>query len=184
MFNKLFKYSKSLSSILILNKIKFTNYSKYFKPELDKIIISSMKNTENTTRLVSEKDSQELHKLITELNIHDKNMPDVPKKITRVTSFGGRIRIAGLLSPDAEKWIGKTVTIGGWAKTLRLADGGELCFIELNDGSTINNAQIVVNKNIENFQEILKEGIGTCFQIRGEVVVSPGSKQAVNIYIK
>ena len=44
-----------------------------------------------------------------------------------------------------------------------------LAKLDLNDGSTIKNFQIVVDKEVENFNDLLKEGIGSCIQIRGEI---------------
>jgi asparaginyl-tRNA synthetase len=75
------------------------------------------------------------------------------------------------------------VTVGGWAKTLRSQGAGTLVFIELTDGSTIKGLQIVVDKEIANFKDIEKEGIGSCFQIRGLVVKSPGDKQPIEILV-
>ena len=148
---------------------------------IKKYISSTMETTQ--ARLVSEKDEQELRTLLQELNIQEKNLPEVPPKSTRVTSFGGRIRIAALFE-NHEKWLGKTITLGGWAKTLRLQGGGNIAFVELNDGSSNKGIQTVVDKSISNFEKVVKEGIGSCFQIRGTVVPSLGKKQAVgNIYI-
>ena len=38
------------------------------------------------------------------------------------------------------------------------------------------NLKIIVNKNVEHFADLLKEGIGSCIQFRGEIVKSPGDK--------
>jgi asparaginyl-tRNA synthetase len=114
-----------------------------------------------------------------ELNVSDKNMPDILPKNVKTSSFGGRIRVSALIAADADKWIGKVISVGGWVKTIRLQGGGEFSFIEINDGSNIKGIQVVVNKTLSNFSEIVKEGIGSCFQIRGLVVKSLGSKQPV-----
>ena len=83
---------------------------------------------------------------------------------------------------SAMQFVGKIITVGGWARSVRSADGGNIAFIELNDGSSIKNFQIVVNKNVDGFENIMKEGIGTCFTLKGEVVKSPGDKQPVFFY--
>jgi hypothetical protein len=145
-----------------------------------KYISSTMEKTES--RLTSEKDEQELKNLLQEVNIREKNLPEVPPKNVRVTSFGGRIRIEALFE-NHEKWLNKTITLGGWAKTLRLQGGGNIAFVEMNDGSSSKGIQVVVDKSISNFEKVVKEGIGSCFQIRGTVVASLGKKQAVRKYI-
>jgi asparaginyl-tRNA synthetase len=161
LLRKLKKFVKSINSKALIHK---------------KIIISSMESNIRS-------DQEHLQKLLKEMNIDEKSMPEVPKKETRVSSFGGRIRIASLVSSDADKWIDKIVIIGGWARTLRLQGGGSLIFLELNDGSSNKGLQIVVNKGISNFEDIAKEGIGSCFQIKGLVVKSPGNKQPIEILI-
>ena len=173
--------NKTHNSIKYIRK-NITKYSKInIRSELVKKYISSTMETTNS-RLVNQKDEQELKSLLEGLNIQEKNLPDVPSKSVRVTSFGGRIRIAALFE-NHEKWIGKIITLGGWVKTLRLQGGGSLAFVELNDGSSNKGIQLVVDKNLNNFEIVVKEGIGSCFQIRGSVVPSLGKKQAVNTYI-
>ena len=133
----------------------------------------------NNVRLVSETEEKNLRQMMSDMGIKDSNIPDVPSKNIKVTSFGGRIRVGALVASDGEKWIGKTVTIGGWVKTLRVQGGGDFSFIEINDGSTIKGIQVVVSKSISNFATVIKEGIGSCMQIRGAIVKSQGSKQLV-----
>lgn len=125
------------------------------------------------------KDQEEVQNILQELNIKESNIPEIQKKEIRYQSFGGRIRIAALVDSTAPKFIGKIITVGGWAKSVRSADGGNIAFVELNDGSSIKNFQVVVNKTIEGFENLMKEGIGSCFIFKGEVVKSPGDKQPV-----
>jgi hypothetical protein len=150
--------------------------------EFPKINIHTKRMEQIPSRLSTQKDEEDLMKVVEDLKIQDKNMPDVPKKPVRVTSFGGRIRISALVAPDADKWIDKKITVGGWARTLRVQGGGDFAFIDLNDGSTIKNIQIIVMKELPNYTHVIKEGNGSCFQIRGTVVKSPGSKQPVRIF--
>jgi len=86
-----------------------------------------------------------------------------------------------LVDDSAPQFIGKIITVGGWARSVRLADGGNIAFVELNDGSSIKNFQIVVQKGINGFDDICKEGIGSCFVFKGDCVKSPGNKQPVNL---
>ena len=74
---------------------------------------------------------------------------------------------------------GIEVLAKGWVRTKR--GNREIAFIALNDGSTINNIQIVVNK--ASFDEALLQKIttGACIAVTGTLVESIGSGQAVEI---
>ena len=74
---------------------------------------------------------------------------------------------------------GQVVLAKGWVRTKRGNKG--IAFIALNDGSTINNIQIVVDKTL--FPEDLLPRIttGACIGVTGTLVESVGSGQAVEI---
>ena len=74
---------------------------------------------------------------------------------------------------------GGTVLAKGWVRTKR--GNKQVKFIALNDGSTVNNIQVVVNT--ENFDEELLKKIttGASIGVTGELVASVGSGQAVEI---
>ena len=74
---------------------------------------------------------------------------------------------------------GQDVLAKGWVRTKRGNKG--IAFIALNDGSTINNVQIVVDKAL--FPEDLLPRIttGACIGVTGTLVESVGSGQAVEI---
>ena len=143
-----------------------------------------MEHPSNYPGVVDPKEVDSLKNVLTELNIEETNSPSAPKKPQRYTSFGGRVRIDILTSEGAEKWIGKVVNVGGWVRSLRQGGGGEFCFVDLNDGSTVKNIQVIVNKDVANFSDLLKEGIGSCIQFRGEIVKSPGNKQPIEMKIE
>ena len=138
----------------------------------------------NYPGVVDQKEVDSLKDILKELNIEETNSPAAPSKPQRFTSFGGRVRIDILTSEGAEKWIGKVINVGGWVRSLRQGGGGEFCFIDLNVGSTVKNLQIIVNKDVANFSDLLKEGIGTCIQCRGEIVKSPGNKQPIEMKVE
>ena len=167
------KLSKKLNNINYTknNLNKFSRLKSFYNQNI--YLKTNMEKTEVP------KEQEEIQTLLKDLNITETNMPEIPKKETRYQSFGGRIRVAALIEASASQFIGKIITVGGWARSVRSADGGNIAFIELNDGSSIKNFQIVVNKNVDGFENILKEGIGTCFTFKGEVVKSPGDKQPV-----
>ena len=77
---------------------------------------------------------------------------------------------------------GHEVMAKGWVRTKR--GNKNIAFIALNDGSTINNIQIVVNT--ADFEEDLLKRIttGACICAVGELVASVGSGQAVEIQAK
>ena len=75
---------------------------------------------------------------------------------------------------------GSEVLAKGWVRTKR--GNKEVAFIALSDGSTIKNIQIVCDKSASGMEEILsKISTGACIGVRGELVESPGSGQAVEI---
>ena len=74
---------------------------------------------------------------------------------------------------------GGEVLVKGWVRTKR--GNKNVTFIALNDGSTINNIQIVCDT--ASFDETLLKQIttGACIAVKGELVASLGSGQAVEI---
>ncbi len=75
--------------------------------------------------------------------------------------------------------IGEQVCVRGWVRAFRANR-----FIALNDGSTINNLQAVVD--FENFDaELLKKvSFHACIKIEGKLVESQGSGQAVELIVE
>ena len=86
-----------------------------------------------------------------------------------------RIKVKDLLKCEA----GLKVTVKGWVRTKR--GNKNVAFIALNDGSTINNIQIVVDKAA--FEEALLAKIttGAAIRVSGDLVESVGSGQNVEI---
>ena len=89
-----------------------------------------------------------------------------------------RTKVKDLLCSEA----GHEVLAKGWVRTKR--GNKEIAFIALNDGSTIKNIQIVVDKNSEAAEELPKISTGACIGVRGELVESVGSGQSVEIRAK
>ncbi|KAF1791439.1 Aminoacyl-tRNA synthetase, class II (D/K/N)-like [Phytophthora cactorum] len=105
------------------------------------------------------------------------------KQTTAPTLFRrNRIRVKELLSSGLELE-GKTVTVKGWAKTLREAGAGAFAFLELNDGSCFAGVQCVINKEeTEGFADaIASGGVGASFSVEGVVVKSPAKGQEVEL---
>ena len=90
-----------------------------------------------------------------------------------------RIEIAKLYKAPEEK----EVTVAGWIKTIR--DSKALGFIELNDGSSFRNLQIVFeDSKIDNFKEIAKLNVGSAIVVHGNVILTPQAKQPLEVHAK
>lgn len=74
---------------------------------------------------------------------------------------------------------GQQIQVGGWIRTMR--DSKTFGFIELNDGTTFKNIQIVFDDQLENFQELVKLQIASSLVITGEVILTPEAKQPFEI---
>lgn len=87
-----------------------------------------------------------------------------------------RLRIKALLT---SKPVGTQQTVNGWVRTKRGSKA--VNFIALNDGSTVNNIQVVVE--VDQFEEELLKKIttGAAIRVIGTVIESQGSGQAVEL---
>ena len=87
-----------------------------------------------------------------------------------------RTKIVDLLK---RRDFGAMVNVKGWVRTRR--GSKQVNFIALNDGSTINNVQIVVD--LANFDEEMLKQIttGACISVNGELTESIGSGQAAEV---
>lgn len=82
---------------------------------------------------------------------------------------------------DTESFCGKTVTVCGWAKTVR--DSKAFGFIELNDGSYFKNCQVVfAREKIDNYDEIAGQNVGACLKVTGKLVLTPERSQPFEIH--
>ncbi|MDR2968915.1 MAG: asparagine--tRNA ligase [Tannerellaceae bacterium] len=88
----------------------------------------------------------------------------------------GRTKIVDVLKSEA---FGTTVNVKGWVRTRR--GSKQVSFIALNDGSTINNVQIVVD--VEKFGEDFLKPVttGACISVNGLLVQSQGQGQNAEI---
>ena len=89
-----------------------------------------------------------------------------------------RKKIAELLESTD---FGSEVHILGWVRTKRESKGG-FCFLEINDGSSINNIQVLAEERLANYtEEILKLTTGCSVIVKGVLVESPGKGQRVEV---
>jgi len=91
-----------------------------------------------------------------------------------------RTRVKEILA-DPEGWIGRDVTVCGWARTVR--NQKTFAFMELSDGSGFKGLQIIITDGeTEGFADTIKAGgTGSSFRIVGKVVKSPAKGQAVEV---
>jgi len=96
-----------------------------------------------------------------------------------------RIRIKEVLANDGAEYLDKTITVAGWARTTRNANKGQLLFVELNDGSTGQSIQCVLDsEKCEGFAECKASGgTGASFQMVGTLIASQGAGQAVELAV-
>ena len=75
---------------------------------------------------------------------------------------------------------GKTVTVGGWARSIR--DSRAFGFIDLYDGSCFKTVQVVFEREkIGNYDEIASQNVGAALVVTGKLELTPGAKQPFEI---
>jgi len=96
-----------------------------------------------------------------------------------------RVRVKEVMANEGAQYLNKTITVAGWARTTRNANKGQLLFVELNDGSTGQSIQCVLDsENTEGFDECKASGgTGASFQMVGTLIPSQGSEQAVELAV-
>lgn len=73
----------------------------------------------------------------------------------------------------------KQVTIYAWVRTNRAQ--AQFGFLNVNDGSTLSNLQVVFDNSLPNFDEISKYRVGVSVCIEGTVVLTPTMKQPLEV---
>ena len=96
------------------------------------------------------------------------------------TGSGGRLRIQWVLAH--EELVGTVLEVRGWVKTSRVQGGGRFAFLEVNDGSTNLNLQVVLDSAMPEFDRLAGTGISVA--CKGEIVASPGKEQSVEMKIQ
>ena len=91
-------------------------------------------------------------------------------------SVTSRIKVAKALQMTC---YGEEIIVKGWVRTRR--GNKNVSFIALNDGSTINNIQIVVDNANFDENELKKITTGACIGVTGTLVQSMGKGQSVEI---
>lgn len=88
------------------------------------------------------------------------------------------MKIRELLS-DVDKYIDTDVEISGWIRNSRFSKN--VGFIELNDGSTFKNLQIVVSKDAKNYDELSHQFLSASLKVEGKFVATGNNKTPYEI---
>ncbi len=74
----------------------------------------------------------------------------------------------------------ETVTIQGWVRTKR--ELKDFAFMEVNDGSSLDSLQVVLDESVPNYQDVLKLlNTGASVEVSGTLVQSPGKGQNIEL---
>jgi asparaginyl-tRNA synthetase len=77
--------------------------------------------------------------------------------------------------------VGTHALLEGWVRTRRDSKGG-FSFIELNDGSSLGNIQVVAPGELDNYESVVKHlGVGASISVTGEIKPSQGQGQATEL---
>lgn len=87
-----------------------------------------------------------------------------------------RDRIKALLDNKKEK----QATIYGWIRTNRAQ--AQFGFLNINDGSTLTNLQVVYDNKLDNFEDVSKFRVGVSVMIEGAIILTPTMKQPLELH--
>lgn len=79
-------------------------------------------------------------------------------------------------------FVGKTVVVKGWLRSIR--KNKNFSFLVLNDGTTQGTLQIVVDSDIDNYEQVTSLLAGSSVGISGEIVKSQGKNQTIEMHGK
>ncbi|WP_438363301.1 asparagine--tRNA ligase [Spiroplasma endosymbiont of Danaus chrysippus] len=84
-------------------------------------------------------------------------------------------------SNDKNKKIRTQVTVNGWVRSNR--NSKKVGFLDLNDGSSINNLQVVYDPNLENTNNLTNVTTGSAVTITGNLILTPNAKQPFELKV-
>lgn len=90
-----------------------------------------------------------------------------------------RMRVAGVLQacrPMPALWV------CGWVRTVRR--GKDITFVALNDGSCLENLQVVLDSRMEGYAAAAHCGTGAALHVEGELVASPAAGQSWELHAR
>jgi asparaginyl-tRNA synthetase len=78
-----------------------------------------------------------------------------------------------------DEFMNQDIEIQGWVRTCRSSK--DFGFIEINDGSFFKGIQVVIETNLDNFEELTRTPIGSALKVQGKLIESQGSGQSFEI---
>lgn len=96
-----------------------------------------------------------------------------------------RLRLKTLkhVNPSRPSMVGNEVTVKGWVRTVR--NQKTFTFIEINDGSTLSNFQVIADGKMEGYDKVIPRlSTGVSIAVTGILVQSPGEKQDLELQAK
>ena len=90
-----------------------------------------------------------------------------------------RVRVKQLFR-EKETFKDTEVVICGWVRTNRAQ--AQFGFLNINDGSFLDNIQVVYDNTLSNFDEISKFRVGVSVCVKGKVVLTPEMKQPLELH--
>lgn len=89
-----------------------------------------------------------------------------------------RVEIRDLYKTYTE-FSNKEITVCGWARTVR--DSKNIAFVELNDGAFKSVQVVVEREKVNNYDEIVKQNVGSSFEVKGKLILTPNAQQPFEI---
>uniref|UniRef100_A0A7S0US18 asparagine--tRNA ligase n=1 Tax=Polytomella parva TaxID=51329 RepID=A0A7S0US18_9CHLO len=129
---------------------------------------------------------EELRKQIAELQIALKSKEASIDPIYPYSRTYERVTVNTILHGPSSgvDFVGKVLKVGGWVKAGREAGAGAFAFLDVNDGTCIDNLQVMVPKEVAESHDGLGKLVptGTSVLIEGELSRTPeGTKQLVEL---
>ncbi|CAM9611511.1 unnamed protein product [Chrysoparadoxa australica] len=90
-----------------------------------------------------------------------------------------RTRVRSILEAADESIIGSKVIIKGWVRTKR--EQKTFAFVEVNDGSSLQGLQVIVNNDLPSYGEIERVSTGASVSVTGVIAESPGKGQRFEV---
>ena len=105
-----------------------------------------------------------------------------PKRRDSVGARMGTMRRTMIKDILNGRQAGDDVLVQGWVKTRRSSKA--VSFIQMNDGSTLKDLQVVVDESVPDHALVESLTTGSSVSVRGKVVESPGKGQAFEVQAK
>jgi len=104
---------------------------------------------------------------------------DASRTLAAIGVIMKRLEIVNALASDSPE---EGALVQGWVRTRR--DSKDFFFLELNDGSCLKNLQVVVTREVSNFDDLKEARTGASVSVVGDLVASKGKGQSWEVQAK